>query len=279
MNIRHFFKILPDDKFWLLSASAGLIAIHLTLTERMGHQELFSSSILYWLAVVSLVWSKHAKLELKGDLIGTIGGLSLIAIVLIKSQALADFDFFLRLFPLLSAIGLGLIASGINQLKQYWQEILILSILVPHSGLLSQLFDTSKITAQLATTILLYLGFDVSRQGVYVILQSGSVEVNPGCSGYNIMLQLLGASVIFIMMFPTDRWQRFLFPIGSVLFGFIMNGIRVAIMAVLAAASNTEAFDYWHTGNGSLLFSGVSVAILGLVCFLTMRQGQTAVIR
>lgn len=262
---------LFNDKLWLLGITAGLIAIHLTMTERLSQSELFSTSLLYWSAIAYLIWQKHEQLQLRSDGPSTVAGLLLVLLILVKSQALGTADFFLRLFPFLLVLAVGLIASGWQGLKQYWRELLILVFLIPHSGLLSQLLDISKSTAQAATVFLWYSGFDVYRQGVYVVLPTGSVEVNPGCAGYNLIMQLAGTSVIFLVMYSTRWWQKVCLPVTAVLFGFLVNAIRVSIMAVLAASSNQTAFEYWHTGEGSVIFSAVAITLLGLFCFFTLQ--------
>ncbi|NEQ34397.1 MAG: cyanoexosortase A, partial [Leptolyngbya sp. SIO4C5] len=228
-----FSKRFVADKFWLLGIGTGLVAIHLTMTDRLGQSELFSTSLLYWSAITYLIWQKHEKLRLQSGWFSTLLGLCLITLILIKSQALGSADFFLRLLPFLAALALALVASGLRGLPQYWRELLVLSLLIPHSGLLSQLLDISKSTAQAATIFLWYAGFDVYRQGVYVVLPAGSVEVNPGCAGYSLMMQLLGTSVIFLLIYSTQWIQRVFLPIAAIAFGFLVNSVRVGLMAVL----------------------------------------------
>ena len=269
-------KLFLDSKFWLLAIATGLIVIHLTLEFR-NNQSGLPDTLLYWFAASSLVWKKRHELHLKSGWLGTGLGLCLIAIVLLKSQVLsANVDSFLRVAPLMSAVGLGLMASGVIGLKQYWQEFLILCFMIPHSGVLSQVFNISALTAEFSVMLLWCLGFDASRQGVYVILPTGSVEVNPGCSGYGSMVQLLGLATLFLLMFPTNRFQKLWIPIVSVLLGFAINGIRVAIMAVLATSQDQAAFAYWHNDEGSLVFSLISVLLFGLLCYFSIQQEQTA---
>lgn len=267
MKVDRFSQTFTSSQFWLLVIGTGLAAIHLTLVSRTGHDEMFSTSLLYWVAVSSLVWKKRDQLKLGSSILATGCGIILMAIILLRSQSLASFDSFLRVAPLLSAIALGLLASGIRGLKQYWQEFVVFGFLIPHSGVLSQMFDASFITAEFATLLLWISGFDVSRQGVYVSLPAGSVEVNPGCSGYGSMLQLLSIAVIYLLMFPTSRLQRLLLPIVAILLGFGVNGIRVAIMTVLSA-SDRAAFEYWHNGEGSLVFSLLSVLLFSGLCWV-----------
>ncbi len=265
---------LKNSKFWLLAIATGLIAIHLTLTSRGNDASLLGSSALFWLAVSSLLWSKRDALSLDSSFFSSFWGVLLIALVLLKSIFVSGYDPFLRISPLISAVGVALLASGFKGLKQYWRELLILCFLAPSPGTLSLLIDISTFTAQFATAVLWYLGFEVSRQGVYVTLPTGSIEVYPGCSGIESMLHLLGLAVLFLVMFPTNWLEKILVPIVALLVAFVVNGVRVALMAVLAASSNPQALEYWHKGDGSMLFSMISVLILGLFCLFMLRQGN-----
>ncbi|NEQ30555.1 MAG: cyanoexosortase A, partial [Leptolyngbya sp. SIO4C5] len=80
-----------------------------------------------------------------------------------------------------------------------------------------------------------------------------------------------GTSVIFLLIYSTQWIQRVFLPIAAIAFGFLVNSVRVGLMAVLAASSGQEAFEYWHVGNGSLIFSAVSITLLGLFCFFTLQ--------
>jgi exosortase/archaeosortase family protein len=48
----------------------------------------------------------------------------------------------------------------------------------------------------------------------------------------------------------------------------VVNGVRVALLAVLAGLSDPEILNYWHLGNGSLIFSLLAVIILSLFLFV-----------
>ena len=77
------------------------------------------------------------------------------------------------------------------------------------------------------------------------------------------MNYLLGLSVLGLVMFPLKGlFKQVLVPAVGLTLGFLANGIRVALMAIFAA-SNREAFELWHTGEGSYLFAFAAVLILG----------------
>lgn len=257
-----------DPQYWLAGIGAGLIAINLTLTWRGDNVEVLGNNFMFLGAAGFLIWEKREKLKLESSFPATMLGLALVAIVLIKSSAISGYDVFLRVSPLISGIGLALIASGFQAWKQYWQELTLLIFPVISPGLLLKVFDVSLITAKFSTFILWYLNFPVKNNGSYIILPTGVVDVYFGCSGYSSMIQLLGLSVLFLFMFPTTKKQKIYLPILAVTIGFVVNAIRVALMAYLVAYSTDKAFDYWHQGDGSLIFSMIAVAIFGFFCWL-----------
>jgi len=132
------------------------------------------------------------------------------------------------------------------------------------------------LTAKFATFSLIQVGFDVSNQGVYVILPTGAIEVYGGCSGAVAMLQLLRLALLYFVVFPTRLnqriWVRVLVPLVAILLAFSVNGFRVALLAVLAGSPSQKAFDYWHLGEGSHMFSMTSVLIFGLFCHFLLLQ-------
>jgi exosortase/archaeosortase family protein len=76
-------------------------------------------------------------------------------------------------------------------------------------------------------------------------------------------------------MFPTDWKQKFLVPIVAVLIAFSVNGVRISILAFLVAFSRPEVFEYWHIGQGSLIFSFISAIIFGLFCHFMLLQNES----
>jgi cyanoexosortase A len=268
----NWLKQIQEPKYWLLGIAAGLIALHLTLTSRTENTDLFGTMLLFWGVVAFLIWERHESLTLESGVFGSCFGASLIALILIKSSSISGYDFFIRVTPFLSGISLALLASGTKGLKQYWQELLILAYTAIPPGLIGVFVNVALLTAKFSAFILHYLGFEVVRQGVFLVLEKGSIEVYHGCSGVNAILQVLGLSLVFLLMFPTTMGQKIVVPIIAVLIGFIVNAARVALMAVLVSLSQPEAFKYWHEGNGSVIFSMIAVFIFGLFCWFAILQ-------
>lgn len=256
-----------DYKEYLLSGMGiGLVMLHLNLSQQFGQSGFSSHGFLFWMAVLLLLGQQRAKLSLESDTISSFVGVSILALVLYKSLHLFPEDFFLRISPLLSLFGWGLLTSGVRRLKQYYQALfLLLFLAIPWEFV--YIFDLSQLTATFSSFILWILGFEVTRQGVWIIMPTGSVEVYNGCSGLRMILQLLGLSWILLTLVPSNWQQKLGLPIAAILLGFTINGLRVALMAVLVAMSDSAGFTYWHTGTGSLIFSALSVLIFSTLCF------------
>lgn len=273
---------LKHSEYWLLAISAGLFAIYMTLTWKAGDTAQLGMSGLFWLAVASSLWGKRDSLKLESGILPSLLGALLIALVLWQGATINTMTLtnetvqskapFLRVIPFVSAIGVGLLASGFKGLKQYWQEITILFFVGVPSVILSFLMDISPITAKFSAFLLWYTGFPVSLDHVYINLPTGSVKVYGGCSGMSAMTYLLGLAVICLVLFPIQGRKQIFVPIVGVIVGFVVNAIRVSLMAVLIAASKKEAFDYWHEGDGSLIFGMIAVLIFGLFYLFMLWQ-------
>lgn len=267
-------KLLQSPKYWLLAIATGLIAIHITLTGRSDNIDVFGTSVLFWGTGSVLLWEKKDSLDFESGAVATFVGTLLIALVLLKSVSFSGYDIFLRISPLISTLGVGLIASGFKGLKQYWQELLIVGFIAIPPGLILKLIDVAPFTAKFTHFILHYLGINVTRQGVHLIIENASLEVASGCTGVTAMLQLLGMAMLVLLMFPTNVPQKILVPISATAIAFVVNGVRVALMTYLLAYYGEKAFEYWHYGDGSLIFSMIGVAIFGLFCWFTVLNDE-----
>ncbi|MBW4633264.1 MAG: cyanoexosortase A [Iphinoe sp. HA4291-MV1] len=265
---------LKYPEFWLLAIGASLIAIHLVLLWKANNSSLLGMTFLFWAALSSLIWEKRHSFNLESGIFSSFFGLSLIALLLIKSISLTSFGVFLYFYPVIFAIGLALVASGFKGLKQYKGELFILFFLSVPKLLPSSLIDISLLTAKFATLILWYTGFEVTRKGTLIYLPAGSVEVYHGCSGMELIFQLLGLALLFLLMFPQTWKQKILISFVAATLAFIVNGLRVALMAVLVAQGQMGVFDYWHDGDGSLVFSLIAVLLFGLFCWFSLGQSE-----
>ncbi len=270
---------LQDPKFWLVGLIAALIAIHLTLVNRSGNSELFATACLFWMVAGMLVWDRRETLPLQSGPVSSLLGALLLSLFLLRSSSLPESSAVLRALPLVGILGVGLLASGMQRLRIYWKEMVIFALFAayPLLELGLQLIDLSHLTAKSATFMLWYAGFQVQRQGVFLNLPTGRVEVYGACSGLASILQMLSVSVLFLLMVQLRSLKNQILCVSmAVLLGFLVNSVRVALMAVLVSFSQKTAFEYWHSGDGSLIFSMIAVALFGSCCwFMFLRDASS----
>ncbi|MEB3310444.1 MAG: cyanoexosortase A [Snowella sp.] len=282
MNIDVFFnhwkgrgQNFQKTPFLLALLGISLIIVHLSMIWRVNALNFWGLSLIFWCAVASSIWDKRQGLKLESDFFSTHFAIALLIPLLIKSVFLITHSTSsLYLFPIGASVCLALLASGFRGLFQYKREFLIILILcaiAPITALLTR-FDPSPLTAKLASYLLWYAGFSFVRQGVNIYFQGSTsgIEVYPGCSGLNTMIEMLSLTLLFFLMFPT-RWKtKVILPLGAVAIGFVMNALRVALLGVIVAYHNRVGFDYWHAGEGSLVFSLISMSLLcALAYFLS----------
>ncbi len=271
-------RLLQNSKFCLFGIAVGLSALHLLLTWRViGDIDRMIVSVIFWGAILCLLWRKQDNLDLESGIFSSFFGLLLMVLVLVKSISLFWFESsFLKLAPLLLASGLGLLASGFKGLKQYWRELTFVLLLCLPENLLSQIieeiFKVTTLTATFATFVLWYLGFEVSRQGVNIIFPHDTVLVAAPCTGISTALLLLKLAIVFILMFPINWSKKLLVAIAAVFIALLAGGMRVALMA--AVVSNQQAFDYWHGPEGNQIFSTISILFFGLLCRILLQPNE-----
>lgn len=269
---------LREPKFWLLAIAAAVAAVHLTLLSRADNSDIFATSLLFWLAAGSLIWDNRDTYKLDSSLVPSLVGVGLLGLILLRIIFAPNSASSAWLLPLIATLSLGLLASGFRGLRQYWKPLVIFGLLAiyPLLKLTLQAIDLSELTAMAAAFNLSYLGFPVQRQGVFLIMPTSRVEVYGACSGIQSILQLLCIAVLFLLMFPLKhRWQGALTVVAAVVIAFVVNALRVALMAILNNAGDKNAFDYWHLGQGSLIFSAIAVFVFGLFCWLVFLRSPS----
>ncbi len=271
MTQQAFFKrISPTSPaFLLLVLGVAVIAIHLTLTFKISSSDRQITAMLFWATAAYLISERREKLQFHTGPIASIFGAILLALLLLKTSGYCEESFLLG-YPFLASIALATLATGFRGLREYWREIMLLFFAGIPEVLLSKLTDPAPITAQFANSMLWYSGFDVTQKGIYLELPGGSVEVYSGCSGVVAMTQLLGMSILFLMLLPLPwKWfQKLILPIAAVAIGFLVNAMRVSLMAILVSQKQMAAFNYWHTGSGSLVFSVIGTVLLVLLIWV-----------
>ncbi len=266
---------IPVRVLWVMSAALAAIFLHLNVrAETYSHLAL---SITFMAAAYSTLSDKKGKLQLNSNLISIVFGIALLGGLLAKSAGTPG-EKFVGFFPLLGFIAIGALASGLRGLGQYRQELIVFFFLgLPRLALAIIPNLLAPVTAAFSTFLLWYTGVQVVLIDKNIIrLPNGGVEVVPSCSGLNLMLYMLGVSVLFLVLFPTRNSQKVLLPIAAMALGFFVNAIRVALLAILSTHPDKNAFEYWHSQGGALIFVCIAVLLFGSLCLTFLKPSQTA---
>jgi len=262
---------------WLLVIGSGWIVAHLILLSRFHLGERLAVSLIVWAAIVELVGRKRNGLQLESGPTATLLGWVLFTaglgsfLLMVPERPLR-----LQSTAVMGALGVSLMASGWTGPRLFWRELVILLCLPLFIILfeLPRVFDLSPAVAQTSGFMLWYLGFDVSVVGTEVQLPTGSVNVGKTCVGLSSLGLLMTLAVIVLMLFPTKRLQRLLIPATAMCLAFICNCIRVACLALVQARISDRAFEFWHQGPGSSLWSVIPVALFCGALLVGLRHAR-----
>ncbi|MGF1514176.1 MAG: cyanoexosortase A [Elainellaceae cyanobacterium] len=257
-----------------LGVAVGLAAIYLAYVWQLGDKAHWGMSIIFGLAILSLLWDRtsqkpesQTETPMPRPLRFAVGlGVASIAAILALSIRFSESEVFIRLMPPMSGIGVALLAAGFRGLMVYWQELALLFFLGVPGVVFSLIQDISPITARFSALLLWYVGFDPQVNGVYLMLGERAIEVWEGCSGAESICYMIGIAAVCLALYPVkSRLFQVVAILAAAFLGFLINGIRVALMAFLISKENIDAFLYWHEGDGSLLFGIGSVVLFGLI--------------
>ena len=156
---------LQSPACWSATLAMSLALFHLTLVDQGEVKNLFSLSLLIWLTLASLLWDKRDRLTFTSDLPSTLLGTAIFLLMLIRSLNRNELNGYL--LPLIGGLSLMLIISGSQRLREYWREIIILSLLIICRFLATFLktIDLPILTAKFSSLILGAIGFQYSEKG------------------------------------------------------------------------------------------------------------------
>ena len=254
------------QKFLPLLLGSSYLSLLFVLLQQSDRPEVSGVTTLFVFALLYRWWDTERdfqKLYWNGGAIAIAFFISLGLIL--RGWYYYEDEAFLRLLPLLSLGSWGLLCYGWQSFQKLAEGFLLFGFLAFPWEIVYVLVDLSLLTTKLAHLLLHIFGFQSERIGTLLRLGAGSIEVYHGCSGLKMMLQLLGFALIYMVLNPSSLQRNVALILEAITIGFLLNGLRVAMMAILVSLGDEAAFDYWHLGTGSLIFSVIGLGILGLL--------------
>jgi cyanoexosortase A len=265
-------QIINHKIFYLLVALACLASLHFYYIWKINNHIPSLIDILGWSCTGFLLWKRGNKIKIRSSFISTILGVTLIIWMIIRhtlSQSNSAMDALSFVFPIVNFVGLLLITVGFKQLINYKSELAIMSLMSIPTLFVSTtvLSPIAHIDARLMTFILHYIGFTVSRQNTTVLLSKGAVEVMGGCSSIIPLVTVFALLVMLTSLYAAKRKQQTIIYTIATVAVFLINSIRLCLLAVLVNNGNNASFEYWHSGGGAAIFSNIIVVIVGGISY------------
>lgn len=272
-----------DQNFLSLVILGLIFAIYLTIYWRCNEDinRVFVLGIIY-VCFFFKFYQKQNEISFSSSLMSRLIGLILIFIPLVRSRFIlfieegSSFQYLSFLFVFISILGYLILIIGFKGLKQFKKELIFLSIasvLLPFINIIISIAGNSikdnfltVISAKFATFFLWYLGFNPVNQASIIDVNGGAINVIWGCTGWHLFMILLQLSCCVLFLFRSS-FENPIFPfIISFLISFFLSIIRLIIMALVV--KDKVAFDYWHHGQGSSLFTTASMILFwGIIFF------------
>lgn len=156
-----------------------------------------------------------------------------------------------------------------------FREALYILSLMPVLAWLPRLVPTERLSysaASFAAFFLRSFGVDIVQTGAKLTVGSSAINVAGPCSGNEIMVQAFVVALLALIIFPMPkRWLRFPFLLLAPVLGWVVNGLRVALLAILASfdpmssVNDSGIFGFFHLGEGGMVFSGLGIAVYAYV--------------
>jgi cyanoexosortase A len=249
-----------------------IVGLQLTLVEYTKDQDLFASSGLFWLVIGMLLWERRSQLQLDSDVISSCVGAVILGLLFYRCATIPASLNFLKVMPFFATGATALLACGWRHLGQFKKELLALGVfaLNPLMEILLNRINLAEMTAKFSAALLWYSGIQVQRAGTFLAIGPNSrIEVYGACSGLHSILQMMNVATLFLVLVTIKKWgPKLLCMLTAMGLGFVVNAGRVALMGILVAYTNKQAFEYWHGGQGSFVFSVIAVILFGGFCWL-----------
>jgi exosortase len=118
-------------------------------------------------------------------------------------------------------------------------------------------YQLENAMAWISTALLNVVGQTAEVQARFINLPSGSVEVAPGCSGYDMAFVLAVASILWGLL-TNQTWSRIvLVTVAGIVIALVSNIPRILLMTFAAIYWGEESFDFWHGFWGGQIFSAI----------------------
>ena len=242
-------------------ALRGMIALwHNSPMYSYGYLVPVVAGYLVWVRREALVTLRPRPARWAGAAVLMLWASMLIVGKLVGLQTLQQ----LALIP--AIVGCVLCLLGFAYLRTAWAGIAYLLLMIPiwdvFTEPLHQPFQNRS--ALIGVELLRAVGIPASREGVYVILPNVTLEVARACSGVNYLVAVIALGLPLAYLYQRSLWRRIVLIGSAVVVAALSNGMRVALIGVLAYFELSSALHGpFHVLQG-LFVAGIGYVVLFL---------------
>jgi cyanoexosortase A len=239
-------KLLPSA---FLTAT---VLLHLILVVLTGLDALIFDSVFFWFASLLLLRRQCPVTGQHGQILSFILGFVLLSQIFIGCLLCGQEELFLRIYPLAIVVSMTLLLSGSSGIRKTWKLLVLMLIFLPTRDLLTQIFDLTVPTAQFVASLLNLFGqYSIHGESGQLIIQNSVIRIIPECASVGTMRRMLAIATWFILWIPVQNIVLSTVPILTIMYAFVVNGLRVSSLVAFKANGHKQAFDFWHEGTGA----------------------------
>ena len=244
--------------------------------------DMYSYAFMVPLISALLIWVKKeelARVPVTSSLLFGTGlagvGLSLLLVGRVSGTNLLE-----EASLVVSIGGLALLLFGRRMFSRLFFPITYLFAMIPFwESLTSQLHPYFQLySASFGVASLRLFGIPVYKDGFLIQLPNINLEVAEACSGVNYLIAVLCIGVPLTYLYITSWSRRIFIVLMAVVIALLSNGVRVAIVALLAYYGIRGADGDVHGPLAlfrSLLISGIGyMALFALIHLFADRPGS-----
>lgn len=257
---------------WFVAAVAVALA-QLAFAVRAGAATFHGPLALGWAAMLLVTFERRDSPIPAGSSAWVPG--ALLALAPFAWLARAEYSSPDRAAPLVSGIGLLLLAGGLRELPRRGRELLLLSLplISPFPQRLAHAVAPLRGTAVFATLFLRALGVPAVIEGQDIAFSGTGIAVIEPCTGLDQLSQLLALSLVVLCLFRTTTAQKIAVPLAALACGFLVNAARVAAIGILVR-DRPSAVDLWDgAGTYAPVFSAAAAALTCLCWWALLSVG------
>jgi EpsI family protein len=226
----------------LLAVAGGLAFAEWTAVRGMmrlwANSPMYSYGYLVPVIAGVLVWSRRDRLAALPVRPAPIAGGLLLALwaVLMIGGVRSGLQLAQQVALLPGIVGAVLVLCGLAHVRVAWAGLAYLILMIPiWDGLTEPLhlrFQT--LSAGIGVWLVRLVGVPAFREGVFIDLPNLKIEVARACSGINYLVAVLALGLPLAYLYLRSPWRRILLLVSAVVVAALSNGLRVALICVLA---------------------------------------------